>query len=461
MDKQSSANTAVSQTDGSQEADLLSAESLSPRQKILSSLSKAWKWIVKAAGFVPITAIGIAYAVLLALTFKYIAVEHSDIVWIAAASALIIIEAVMILAVVIGSISVWTAWKKLLEEGLPDINAQTGLEYETGMKLKTWPVPFVEVETKWLDPGDKISAECRQDLFNASEFITALRRCSSEEIERRFIVRDILGLSSIRWTVKAKCRVRVYPAKSKLNNSTITTSMSGGEDISDPYGSPEGDRIEMRQYAPGDSSRAILWKVYARSRRLVVRMPERALTARPRTCAYMIAGRDDEGSAGLARAILESNLLGENWIFGADGCAGYASTLSESMEMLASSGNHCKDGCGLGKFLQEAAAKGYYSCFVFVPSSSGEWMDTAVRAAGNTSLTVTWLMGFEKSLEKFEQEKPWERFVYLSEHVSVKEPSKVSKALSSERTPVILCENATGRVIGSAAAYFAASEKAV
>ena len=67
-----------------------------------------------------------------------------------------------------------------------------------------------------------------------------------------------------------------------------------------------------------DSPRLILWKVYARTRRLFVRTSERALEAAPRTCAYLVADPQDEAAATLARTVLERGLLGDRWRFGAD-----------------------------------------------------------------------------------------------------------------------------------------------
>ena len=46
----------------------------------------------------------------------------------------------------------------------------------------------------------------------------------------------------------------------------------------------------MRAYGHGDPMRHVLWKTFARSRRLLVRMPERAIAPSPTTVAFLIAG---------------------------------------------------------------------------------------------------------------------------------------------------------------------------
>ena len=247
-----------------------------------------------------------------------------------------------------------------------------------------------------------------------------------------------------------------------MRNSSVTFSMSGGEDISDPFGSPEGDLIEMRKYVPGDSSRDILWKVYARTRKLVVRMPERAVTAKPRTCAYLIAGDEDENSASMAKYMLQSQLLGNNWCFGADGCSGTTDTLAGAMDFLASSGNRPVKGCNLAAFLNEANKRGYHNCFVFVPASVGSWLSDAKRAARNTHLNITWVMGFNYNMEAAEQpRRKWERYVYMDNPEEKAPPSQVVEALHTEHTPLVLCEINTGTVIDNAAAYLNAHRKAL
>ena len=98
-----------------------------------------------------------------------------------------------------------------------------------------------------------------------------------------------------------------------------------------------GDRVEMRQYVAGDSPRMILWNVYARTRKLMVRVNERAFMLRPGACAYLIAGPGDEAAASVARTVIERKLLGESWAFGADGSPDPATDASAVREILARS----------------------------------------------------------------------------------------------------------------------------
>ncbi|MGM9992055.1 MAG: DUF58 domain-containing protein [Candidatus Bruticola sp.] len=444
-----------------------SAENISQDQKTRITILRGYwtaflDFVKKVCGFIPINPMGSVYIAALALTFYYIALGQDDIVWISASVALMIVGIIMILAVSVGAVWLAFSWKKACEIGLPDLNTSVGLQSRSGLELDFPPIPFVNVNIKWLRPAIA-EVECRQGMTKITEYITPWKRSSSDTIYRQFKVEDILGLASITWTSEKPVKFKAYPHPCRINSSSITMSMAGGEDISDPYGSPQGDLIEMRQYVPGDSSRSILWKVYARNRRLVVRMPERALTAQTRTCAYLVSGANDEGSASFARAVLESRILGDNWLFGADGCSGTTSQIGEALDFLALSG--CSESqplCGLKNFLEEASKRGYHSCFVFVPASSGSWIKPALAAVRSTHLSITWLLGSNYNQYQTKKEGKWAKWIYTDAAVqNLKGPAEAAKALQSDKTPMILCELATGRIINNAAAYLQAQEKAV
>ena len=451
------------------------------------ALRKAGAWVIKAWGYVPLTLLGLAYMILLYITFKNVALKYNDIVWTSASVALAVVGVLMIVAVSLEAISLAYGWKKAKEEGLPDITTCCNApSCKSGLVIKLWPIPLVNISIKWIDPPG-FEVECEQSFTELKERITARHRCSVEKLARRFSVTDVLGLANVTWVSWQNVGIKAYPESGKMQRSNVTMSMSGGEDISDPFGDPQGDRTDMRQYAPGDPSRSIIWKVYARTRRLEVRMPERALTAKPRTCAYLVVGREDEATASFARTILESKLLGENWLFGADGCPGSTSNLTEAVEFLARSGSYSHAlnrasttlpadgaekgaddslniplGSGLSAFLNTAAKKGYHSCFVFVPPVYGNWIKFVKTATSSTHLTITWLMGFSHNIEKIEAEKPWERWIF-SDSVAheAEEPARVSKELYTSTTPVVLCEKASGRIINNPAAYFQSQKQAV
>jgi hypothetical protein len=157
-----------------------------------------------------------------------------------------------------------------------------------------------------------------------------------------------------------------------------------------------GDRVDMRQYVRGDAPRTILWKVFARTRRLMVRVPERALAARPRVCSYLVGGPADEPAAALARVVLEKNLLGQDWRFGSDGESGHESRVDSALQRIAKSGNLLRQGeppdAGqLKAYLEQARCDGYAQCLLLLPPKLGsaQRADEIARLVAQAGMAVT------------------------------------------------------------------------
>ena len=129
----------------------------------------------------------------------------------------------------------------------------------------------------------------------------------------------MLGLARFGLYHEDPSALTVVPHAGGLSQMPLLISMSGGDEIPHPMGVADGDRVELRRYAPGDPARFIHWKAFSRTRKLMVRVPERALSRARRVVAYQVAGPDDEASAAAAKVAAESGSLGGEWIFGADG----------------------------------------------------------------------------------------------------------------------------------------------
>jgi hypothetical protein len=156
--------------------------------------------------------------------------------------------------------------------------------------------------------------------------------------------------------------------------------VAGGEDTYDPLGTADGERLDLRAYAPGDPIRFVLWKVFARTRELVVRTPERALSPARRSVAYLVTGRGDEAAAGVARQAVETGALGAGFVLGADGVPATAESVDEALEVIARSASAEEGGAGLGPFLGRVGKPGTRA-ILFVPAFRGPWVDLVVAAA--------------------------------------------------------------------------------
>lgn len=412
-----------------------------------SAIGKMW-------GFVPFTGAGVAVLLTCLAGFWYVGVVRRDLVILPAALALGVASLVMILAVAVGAFVVARRWREVASSHQPVINLETNYRRETGVVLRVPLFPFIEVSWQWLEPIG-IETNTAYQFTAVKETVLAKHRCLATSISRKFSVADVLGLARISWTTVSRAKVQVLPDRGVLEQTNIMQSLSGGEDLSDPYGDPHGDRIEMRQYVPGDSSRDIIWKVFARNRRLVVRMPERALTARPRTCAYLVAGEYDDASAGVARVVLERKMLGENWCFGADGNAGHVDNVSQALEYIAKSGNRQigGQGTGLGSFLRDAEALGYQSCLVFVPAQAGEWLAKVRTECSHTRLGITFMLGIDGLPAPRSVVTAWSHLLFISPKIEDCDPRKVVETLHTASTPMVMCDRRNGKVVRDPLAY--------
>ena len=121
-----------------------------------------------------------------------------------------------------------------------------------------------------------------------------MQRALCASVKRRFVVEDAFGLARIVFSREQPQPLQVLPTTGKLEPGVVLHALSLGAEMPHPLGAPRGDRADMRRYVPGDPVRLVLWKVYARTRELVVRHPEHAFSPTLRVAAYLVVNRADE-----------------------------------------------------------------------------------------------------------------------------------------------------------------------
>ncbi|MCS6858670.1 MAG: DUF58 domain-containing protein, partial [Sandaracinaceae bacterium] len=167
-----------------------------------------------------------------------------------------------------------------------------------------------------------------------------------------------------------------WPHIGRLNRLPVLISLSGGEEFPHPMGIAHGDRLDLRRYSPGDPARFIHWKALARTRRVMVRVPERSLSPSKRTLAYLVAGQGDEATASAARTAIENRLLGDEWLFSADGTPQVTSSTEEALMAILRSAHAKDEGASrLISFLEEGERMGPASIVLFVPPQPGPWLE--------------------------------------------------------------------------------------
>jgi uncharacterized protein DUF58 len=284
-----------------------------------------------------------------------------------------------LITVVLGALIVRIRLRK--GAGSDPLQLESGVPARTGFTLgRLRGVPLVKIEWSWIEPLATVRTTIDGGLFH--EQIVPLRRGLGERVVRRVVVSDAFGLCRVAFRSVTTRKVRIVPGTGALRHVHVVRSIASGEDTYDPAGDPEGERVDTRGYAPGDPMRFVLWKVYARSRQLVVRTPERAFSVARETLAYLVAGDGDEAAAGAARVAVEAGALGPTWVLGADGDARDATTVPQALELLARSAAATPDehGAGLGPFLKRNVRGAAGRAVVFVPARPGPWIARVVAA---------------------------------------------------------------------------------
>jgi hypothetical protein len=125
----------------------------------------------------------------------------------------------------------------------------------------------------------------------------------------------------------------------------------------------------------------------------MVRMPERAITRAKRTVCYLVGGPRDEASAAAARVAVESGVLGDEWIFGADGTAGEASHPHEAVMAIVRSADIGSEGAvALESFVARAERLGPASLVLFVPPVGDADVVAAAVPEWPWGIVPTWVV---------------------------------------------------------------------
>ncbi|MGB3049345.1 MAG: DUF58 domain-containing protein, partial [Polyangiales bacterium] len=227
--------------------------------------------------------------------------------------------------------------------------------------------------------------------------------------------------------------------------------LTGGEEFPHPMGLEDGDRVELRRYVPGDSARFIHWKVFGRTRKLMVRVPERALSRARRTVAYLVAGAHDEAAAAAARAAIEEDALGTEWQFGADGSPEATSDRSEALHKVMTSSRHAvASGSGMKRFLAEVDPRGPAALVVFAPPTIGAWLDEmrslTMRRYGRVRVVIA-----VDAVHDPDRQPGWRRVLLRPTQVSGVDRSdleRVGRALGQLRCEVVIIDRVSGRLLG-------------
>lgn len=403
----------------------------------------------RARELFPLTTSGMLVALGSGWAFQHYGMGRIDLILLVIGAIGLALVVLSVSAVLVGVLALrpWVA--QIGESGTRTL--ECGVWSQSGVRLPAlrW-LPFVHISWRWVSPDARVTMDRTGKWI--LERVLPRRRTIVGSVERRIDVTDVFGLAGVTLRHRSTGQVTVLPGSGALNRIRVVKGLAGGHDLSHPDGPPTGDRIDLRPYAPGDPVRLVLWKVFARSRRLVVRTPERAISPVQKTIAYMVAGPNDEASAGAARSALEDGSLGEDWVMGADGTPTISSEVSEALTVLARSGTveEPVQGIGLHAFLSGDAASVGSRAIVFVPATPGVWLARAAAAARGSTTDIEFVVAFD-GIDRTAVQSRWKRLVMKGAAderegaVPIQELRKVVDALQDTGAGVTLLDRKMGR----------------
>ncbi|MEM7138531.1 MAG: DUF58 domain-containing protein [Myxococcota bacterium] len=329
---------------------------------------------------------------------------------------------------------------------------ETGRSAPTGFTLPSlrW-LPLVRIRWSWEEPSGT-SVTPVSERSRLYEHVQFNRRGVFELVRRRILVEDAFGLARVGFRLSREGTLESLPHLGGLRRLPVLTSLTGGDEFPHPMGLADGDRVETRRYIPGDPARFIHWKAFGRTRKLMVRVPERSLSRARRTVAYLVAGPHDEAAAAAARAAIEEEALGRDWQFGADGAPEPTSDRSEALHKVMVSSGAEVSGAGMRRFLAEVDRQGPAAFLVFAPPVMGEWISELGGLAQRRVGRVRVVLAIDAVREEAEP-AGWRRWVFSSrppEGVSRSELEQVGRALGQLRCEVVMIDRPSGRVLGDA-----------
>lgn len=407
--------------------------------------------LARIADLFPWTPLGLALAAGAYVALRGFAYAQLDLVWLVtgyAALGLCVLSPLFVLPCAL--------WLRLRLRATPGDHAalrlETGQAARTGFALPAllW-VPLLQVRWHWLAPA-QAQVERERERGSYLERVQLSERGQHERVVRRVIVEDPFGLARVAFRFAQPRPVRVMPRIGGLRHLPSLSSLAAGSDLPHPMGLAEGDRLELQRYTPGDPARFIHWRVFARTRRLMVRKPERALAVAKRCAAFFIAGTADDASAALVRLSLERKLLGDDWVFGTDLAPAGVSRVDDALQLLIDS-VHARPqaGRGLSAFVGQVDKQGPASLIVFAPPCPGPWTDAVVSLARRRQLRVA--IGVD-GVARASQRSLLSRLLTLrgaSPEVSADALERVVHTLGRAGVVVSVVDRATGRALSPTA----------
>jgi uncharacterized protein (DUF58 family) len=402
----------------------------------------------------PLTLRGTGLALSATAGLTLLGYRAMDQVWYVAGLGMLALVALSVLLVGAATLRVQLALRRMsVAQPLEPKNVDTRTSIASGFvlpSLRFWPL--VELELEISAPPD-LKAELRTRHAWLEEELSPRDHGELRAVTRAVAIRDVFGLSRMTLEREGRVSLDVLPHAGALRSLPLLRSLAGGDDIPHPMGIAQGDRLDLRRYAPGDPARFIHWKAFARTRRLVVRVPERALSRAHRVAAYLVAGDDDGASAAVARVALEEGGFGDDFRFGADGTAAPCTRVADSLSAIRRSAAARREpAAGLSAFLRAVEKEGPVSLVLFVPAQHARALAAIRDVVMKRSRPPRIVIGIDGLISNV-QEPLWKRAAFVARAESRISAISLRRALADYRAmgaEVLVLDRESGRALSEA-----------
>ena len=324
--------------------------------------------------------------------------------------------------------------------------AETGF----GVPARSWPL-LARPSWRWVDPeADTILRAPNGELV---EKVSARCRFLRESVSRELEVSDVFGLWRIRTRVEDARPARSLPDVGMLQAAALDRTLSPSDDVAHPFGPPRGDRADFRSYGPSDPARLILWKAFARTRELLLRVPEPARTPERRPLVYLVAGAGDDAAAAAARVTTEASSPGHGLLFAADGRPRPTEELDAALDAIAGSVEHRhRGGRDLAAALASPEVGASDPVIAFCPAAFGSWLPILERMTAREPERFVVVLCCDELSSKTST-PAWTKLLYRpgaprgAGAPTEKESIRLAQRVAATGASVLLAERSSGRVL--------------
>lgn len=386
------------------------------RYKTSLSQSHLWSTVCSICRVIrnlfPLTFGGVTLAIMIYYVWFREIGAHANQILYGAITILIFTWALLLLFTIGCSVLVYGMTRSRNKDAILECKNEVGGHIDSSYAVyHPFFLPFISIETAISESSSFVRHETQSSLWQ-TEWLEPIARGRFENLHRKITVKDIFGLTSITFVMTQKVALEILPAMSKFEMLAFQTQATG-DGYSHPEGDPKGELVEMRRYQAGDPLKLILWKVFARSRKLVVRAPEPAIVEQNDMFIYFISGQQDEASASIARSFLSFfGVDNSDLCFAADGSKRIATDKKDGINDIIDSVQHqSRGGEDLMTIAPLVAPHMMAHCFLLVPQKVAAWLDYVKKFIAQYGIQPVFIVSVDSKLNQSQAKKPsrWQK----------------------------------------------------